>query len=206
MSVSIELKQNHLISIQMNGSMDKADLEQIFAEFKPQITDDQKLRVCIEIVNFDFKQIPLEIYLTKLKLWLKDPGMINRLDKVALISDEAWIKALFELECALIPGLQGKNFERDQKVAARSWLSKSSVSNTGSSAKLPVQLPQNLELSWTQSILYASAKSLGGLAFGLWLANYLEPKQRKQVGAIAMLLGLFASIPLALQVFKRCSK
>lgn len=206
MSVSIELSPNNILSIHMQGGMDKAELRQVFAEFKQRLSEVPRLRIYLEISDFDFKQIPLEVYLEDLKLWLKNPELLTRIDKAALITDEAWIKALFELECALIPGLQGKNFEHDQKLTARSWLSKTSVSPQGLSSRWGLQWPEHFQFSWPQIMLYASSKSLAGFALGLWLANLLAPKRRKQMGLVAIVLGLAAGLSVARQIIRQFSK
>jgi hypothetical protein len=40
------------------------------------------------------------------------------------LADEIWLKKLSEFEGALLPGLQIKAFNRDQKEEAEAWLSR----------------------------------------------------------------------------------
>jgi hypothetical protein len=39
-----------------------------------------------------------------------------------VLTDKIWIKKVSEIEGALIPGLEIKAFDRDQKEAADAWL------------------------------------------------------------------------------------
>ena len=49
--------------------------------------------------------------------------LIGRFDQVALITDKGWIKTAGEIEGALIPGLDVKAFDLNQKDDAENWLS-----------------------------------------------------------------------------------
>jgi hypothetical protein len=50
-------------------------------------------------------------------------GFIRQFDRAAVLADKAWIRKASEIEGALIPGLEIKAFELDQKADAEAWLS-----------------------------------------------------------------------------------
>jgi hypothetical protein len=50
-------------------------------------------------------------------------GLIRKFKKAAVLTDKNWIQKASELEGLLIPGIDIKAFNRDQKEEAESWLS-----------------------------------------------------------------------------------
>jgi len=50
-------------------------------------------------------------------------GLIRKFRKGAVLTDKNWLQKASELEGLLIPGVDIKAFNRDQKEEAGSWLS-----------------------------------------------------------------------------------
>ena len=48
---------------------------------------------------------------------------MKRFIRAAVLTDKVWIKKASELEGAIIPGLEIKAFDRDQREEAEAWLS-----------------------------------------------------------------------------------
>jgi len=49
-------------------------------------------------------------------------GLMKKFSHAAVLTDKTWIKKVSELEGALIPGLEIKAFDKDQKEEADAWL------------------------------------------------------------------------------------
>jgi hypothetical protein len=49
-------------------------------------------------------------------------GLIRRFKRCAVLADQKWLKTIGEIEGALIPGLEIKGFNTDEKAAAEAWL------------------------------------------------------------------------------------
>jgi len=49
-------------------------------------------------------------------------GLIKKFNRAAVITDKIWLKKASEFEGALIPGLEIKTFNLDQKEVAEAWL------------------------------------------------------------------------------------
>jgi hypothetical protein len=49
-------------------------------------------------------------------------GWIRKFDRAAVLADKTWLKKVSELEGTLIPGLEIKGFNRDEKEKAEEWL------------------------------------------------------------------------------------
>ena len=48
--------------------------------------------------------------------------LIGKFDKAAVLANQHWIRVVSQIEGALIPGLEIKAFELDQKSEAKAWL------------------------------------------------------------------------------------
>lgn len=49
-------------------------------------------------------------------------GLLSKYERIAVVSDAAWIRTGAEIEGALIPGVQIKSFELSEKADAEKWL------------------------------------------------------------------------------------
>ena len=49
--------------------------------------------------------------------------LFKKFDRAAVLADKEWIKKISEFEGALIPGLEIKAFNLDEKTEAETWLS-----------------------------------------------------------------------------------
>lgn len=49
-------------------------------------------------------------------------GLIKKFDRAAVLTDKTWLKMISEWEGALLPGLEIKAFDRDQRAEAEAWL------------------------------------------------------------------------------------
>jgi hypothetical protein len=47
---------------------------------------------------------------------------VRALDRVALVADPAWVRAVGRIESRLIPGVDYRVFDRDGGAAARAWI------------------------------------------------------------------------------------
>ena len=66
----------------------------------------------------------------ELRHWVQLMAMIEKVDKVAVLTDQTWVKAVAGVESALLPNLVIKNFAPDDEDAARTWLAVSDESES----------------------------------------------------------------------------
>ena len=50
-------------------------------------------------------------------------GLMRRFKKAAVLTDKTWLKKVSEFEGALIPGLEIKAYQLEEREAAEAWLS-----------------------------------------------------------------------------------
>jgi len=59
----------------------------------------------------------------ELARWPSMLGWIRKFSRCAVLADQGWLKAISELEGALIPGVDIRGFALDEEAAAVAWLS-----------------------------------------------------------------------------------
>ena len=66
----------------------------------------------------------------ELRHWVQLMAMIEKVDKVAVLTDQTWVKAVAGVESALLPNLVIKSFSPDDEDTARAWLAVSDESES----------------------------------------------------------------------------
>jgi hypothetical protein len=191
----LDLKDDAIAGFRIDGSVEKDDVERVYATFGPQLQSGQTLRFYVEAQRFGLRDMTLEAFLQDAKTWLLTPGFAMRPMRVALVTDEAWLTTVFEIECALIPTLTGAVFATNQKEEALAWLR--SEERGAKLSELPA--PQ---FSLAQLAQYGAIKGLGGLGVGLLMAGVLSARRRKACGALLLAVAIASALPLMAQVFK----
>jgi hypothetical protein len=192
----LDLDDGAIAGLRIDGGVEKADVERAYAAFAPQIQSGQTLRCYVEARNFGLRDMTFEAFLEDAKAWLLTPGLAMRSARMALVTDEIWLRTVFEIECALIPTLTGAVFASDEKDAALAWLQ-----GEASGAKLSELTAPRLSLA--QFAQFGAIKGLGGLGMGLLIAGVLPARRRRVLGSLLLAGAIMASLPLILQVFKR---
>ena len=195
----LDLKDNTITGFGIDGGIEKADIERAYDAFDRQLQSGQTLRFYAEVRNFGLRDMTWEAFLEDAKSWLITPGFAMRPVRAALVTDEAWLTAVFEIECALIPTLTGAVFAANQKDAALAWLRSEEPGARLSELPAP-------HLSLAQLAQFGAIKGLGGLGMGLLMAGVLSAKRRRVFGGLLLAVVVAAALPLGLSILKRNDK
>jgi len=108
------------LDISMSGKLDADGMKAALDELVSKSQGIEKGRLLYDVVDFHLptmKAIAIEFSrFPSMLLW------IRKFEKAAVLADAEWLKKISELEGALIPGLEIKGFNRDQKADAEAWL------------------------------------------------------------------------------------
>lgn len=58
----------------------------------------------------------------ELRHWAQIMAMIEKIDRVAILTDDGWLQNLARMESVLIPNLEIRTFDPEDETAARAWL------------------------------------------------------------------------------------
>jgi hypothetical protein len=183
----LKMKDKNTIGINVDGKVEKADIERVFGELE-NASGNGKIKLYVEVSDFNLSDLSFEALKKDLQLWFANPGIITDIEKVALVSDSKLLKAGFDAECALIPTMTGKNFSFSAKDAAKTWL------------KTDQRADSRMDLTFGELAETSFLKAAGGFALGVLVGGLLSETQRTKVGKFVLIGTVAAGVPLAVKV------
>jgi hypothetical protein len=118
--ISIQPISDNAHEITIYGAFTSEDMSQFVAFVREQNAAGSGGNVLFDLVSladFTFAAIVGELaHVPALMQW------VYRLDRIAVISDEEWIRSAARLESALLPGVTYAVYDEDQADAARAWV------------------------------------------------------------------------------------
>lgn len=109
------------MDIELSEKLNSEEMKAALDELEEQSRDMENGLMLYDIINFHIPSMgALAIEFSRLPSLF---GLIKKYKRIAVLTDKNWIKKASELEGMLIPGLEIKAFDRDQKEEAESWLS-----------------------------------------------------------------------------------
>ena len=185
---TLDIKDENILGYKIDGKIEKTDLQHVFSSLENKVKNNGKVKFYAEIKNFGAGDLTTEILKEDIKFWLEHPLIIPNIEKAVVVTDSDWIKTMFDVECALIPTLEGESFSFGEEEKALEWL------------RTDQREASRLDITFAELAETSMLKFAGGFALGLLTAGLFTEKQRKQMAA-AILLGSFAAgIPLGIKV------
>jgi hypothetical protein len=118
----IEQKGKNRLDIVLSGKLETEAMKAALDELLIKSENIEGGKMLYEIVDFNLPSLgAIAIEFSRLPSMF---GLLGRFERAAILTDEIWLKKLSEFEGALLPGLQIKAFNRDQKEEAEAWLSR----------------------------------------------------------------------------------
>ncbi len=114
-------KGTNRLDIELSGKLDSAEMQIALDELVAKSKEIEKGKMLYDVIEFHLPSLSaIAIEFSRLPSMF---GLITKFDRAAVLSDKDWIKKISEFEGMLIPGLEIKAFNRDQKEEAEVWLS-----------------------------------------------------------------------------------
>jgi hypothetical protein len=114
---------NQRLDIELNGKLDTEDMKIALDQFIKLAGTIYQGKMLYTIVDFHLPSLGAIIHeFSRIPAML---GIIKNFDRVAVLTDKAWLQKATEIEGKLIPGLEIKAFDLDQRGEAEDWLSNS---------------------------------------------------------------------------------
>ena len=114
-------KGTNRLDIELSGKLNSEEMRIALDELVDKSKEIEKGKMLYDVIDFHLPSLSaIAVELSRLPSML---GLIKKFDRAAVLSDKNWIKKTSEFEGMLIPGLEIKAFDRDQKEEAVAWLS-----------------------------------------------------------------------------------
>lgn len=109
------------LDITMSGKLNAEEMKTALDELVSKSENIEHGKMFYDVVDFHLPSLSaIAIEFSRLPSMFK---WIRKFECAAVLADQSWIKKASELEGSLIPGLEIKAFDRNQKGAAEAWLS-----------------------------------------------------------------------------------
>ena len=109
------------LDIELSGKLDAEQMVVALDELVEKSQGIEKGRMLYEVIDFHLPSLgAIAIEFSRLPSMF---GLMKKFERAAVLTDEGWLKTANKIEGALIPGLEIKTFDRNQKEEAEAWLS-----------------------------------------------------------------------------------
>ncbi|GAA5495886.1 hypothetical protein Rhal01_02067 [Rubritalea halochordaticola] len=116
----IERVNEKCLDFQMSGKLDTEGMRKALDEMVEKSQGIEDGQMLFDIVEYQLPSVgAIGLELSRLFPLLK---WMRQFKRCAVLADKTWLKKVSEIEGALIPGIEIKGFDRDQRAAAEAWL------------------------------------------------------------------------------------
>lgn len=110
-----------VLAIRVSHKITGADLEKIMDRLDALMAWHEKVNVFVETQGIDGLELTsLPSYMARAMPLL---GKLNKFGRVAVVADQAWIRAGTRLESAMLPNIKYRVYEPDERAEALAWVS-----------------------------------------------------------------------------------
>ena len=109
-----------VIALKMSVKITGADLDAVMNRLDHIMTNHEKVHVFVETRSLDGIEVSgLPSYMARaLPLF----GKLRRFGRVAVVADQAWVRAGTRLESALLPNISYRTYMPDERAEALAWV------------------------------------------------------------------------------------
>lgn len=109
-----------VIALRITGRLMREELDGITTRVEQSLAANEKTHIFVEIEDFSgFDVTALPEYLPRAAAML---GQLGRFGRIAVVSDQRWIRWATKLESALLPHISYETFTADERHRALAWV------------------------------------------------------------------------------------
>jgi hypothetical protein len=109
-----------VIALEVSNKISGSDLDNIMDRLDEVMTRHNKVHVFVETRSIDGIEIAgLPSYMARAMPLF---GKLNRFGRVAVVADQAWVRAGTRLESALLPNISYRTYMPEERAEALAWV------------------------------------------------------------------------------------
>ncbi|MBO0347131.1 STAS/SEC14 domain-containing protein [Roseibium limicola] len=117
---TIEKPAPNRLDLSLSGKLEAAEMDKALDEIEALSADIEDGVMFYDVIDFHMPALAaLKVEFSRMPKLFR---MVGKFRRCAVLSDEAWLRSLSELESKFIPGLEIKAFQRNQRSEAEAWL------------------------------------------------------------------------------------
>lgn len=109
-----------IVAISVSGRLEKADVEHIMQRLDRAFERHGKVHVFAEILAFE--GMAMDAWLSDIRHGLSYLGRLGQFGRVAIVSDQSWIRLASRIESAVLPFISYEVFTPEQRDHALAWV------------------------------------------------------------------------------------
>ena len=110
----------NLLVMDVTGQMDSVAMEIALTMLVPVVKDMRHGAALLRASGVEWPT--LGAIGVELRHWGQLMAMIRKVDKIAVLTDQGWVRNLAAVESLLVPNLEIRSFAPDAEADARAWL------------------------------------------------------------------------------------
>jgi SpoIIAA-like len=118
----VELREprGDIIACRIDGTIERRDLNRLFAKIDRKTAQGARLRVYAEIGDLSLMNL---IGLSQdLKSWKDRRHLLNQIDKAAVVTDNALVRQALQFKAKVPASLEIRLFSMGERAPARKWI------------------------------------------------------------------------------------
>lgn len=118
--LTIKKEDETMLTVELDGKLDSTEMQLGLDRLIEATQDMENGKMLYRIQDFEMPTLgAIMVEFGKLPSLFR---MIGRIDKVAVLADQRWLRNAAEWEGMLFPGLDIKAFKKSNELEARAWL------------------------------------------------------------------------------------
>lgn len=117
----LDLGTHNVVAFRWEGDFDVQAFEQAMAKFLPELKSRKRMNVYLEVANVG--KFEAAAVWEDIKFGFKNMKELrDKIDRIALVTDESWVRTLADTTYKFIPGIKMKSFPFKEIQEARSFV------------------------------------------------------------------------------------
>src|SRR5690606_28812923 len=113
-----DFNDEKVVGFRWEGKFYEKGFKQSLVQFLPELQMHSKMNLYLEVINLT--EVEAKAVWEEIKYDVQNMReMVNKIDKVALVTDLSWMRTLSSSFAAFVPGLRVKTFKLDEDDAAK---------------------------------------------------------------------------------------
>lgn len=112
--------RNQLITVDVNGTVDRKDWQQVADAVNEALRQHDQVAILADLTHLD--TFTAGALYEDAKLGIQNLGVMDRFDKIALVTEKNWIERAAELGEQLMPDVEVRAFASGETQQARQWV------------------------------------------------------------------------------------
>jgi len=118
--ITILINTDDVLAATISGRLTKDNIEQVMRQLDAAFERAEKVHIFAEVR--DFEGMPLDAWLGDAWHGLHFLTRLRQFGRIAIVSDEGWIRAASRIESALLPFVRYEVYTLDQREHALAWV------------------------------------------------------------------------------------